>query len=241
MNAKIAIMVGLALLSMSCSQRVDNFIELSMSVFDEPESVLLTREEVSALNYAAQYLQIDGKHRLLAPLNQALGARLTWRVGSYQFIHTQHGRVVASDSLPSMPMQTSPLENDPLQCLRKRDQNQQCGKNWLRQIVWQSQQNSELSYQRIWVHSSLERDSQPESITLLNGQVLSVYRIVESGQWLPADDLSQPIAFENTFWQHVESGRVVKTRQFLSPQLGYLQSEEVVPYSGDINYQSNSL
>jgi len=82
---------------------------------------------------------------------------------------------------------------------------------------------------------------QPEPITLLNGQVLSVYRIVESGQWLPADDLSQPIAFENTFWQHVESGRVVKTRQFLSPQLGYLQSEEVVPYSGDINYQSNSL
>lgn len=219
-----------------CSQGIGNMVELSAAAFSTPESVLLSRDEILALDYAANYFQLEDNPRSVVPLNQATNKQLSWRVGAYQFIHTQAGRVVASDALPDMPLQTSERDRDPLLCLQNLNRlplGSGCPSQWQRRIVWKSQQGEHTEHtelQHSWVRSSVTRAAQPEPITLLNGSEFSAYRIDEQGEWLAVSSSAEPQRFENTFWQDANSGRIVKARQFLSPRLGYLLSEELVPF-----------
>ena len=222
----------LALSLMGCSQGVRNFAELSVAAFSEPESALLSRDEILALEYAANYLQIEDNPRSVAPLNKATAQQLSWRVGDYQFIHTQAGRVVASDALPDMPLQTSERDRDPLLCLQNLlpVNGANCPSQWQRRIIWKSLQGEQAELRHSWVRSTVTRAALPETLNLLNGSELSVYRIDERGEYLAVSSSAAPLVFENTFWQHAKTGRIVKARQFLSPRLGYLLSEELVPF-----------
>ncbi|RUO78419.1 YjbF family lipoprotein [Pseudidiomarina taiwanensis] len=239
---KIAILVLLVNVLAGCSQRVNAIAEMGRAFFTEPEPILLSLDEIRALDYAALYVQLDNSPRILAVLNQASENQLTWRIGSRDFLYSQNGRIVGTESLTDFPQQTSARGQDPLSCFRKYLQPNSaiiCPDQWRRKVTLQQADGSNAVLQRVWIKSTIMRTEKVESITLLSGITVPAFRIIETGEWNVDSTTKKPILFENIFWQHATNGRIVKTQQFISPAHGYLLTEEVVPFIGDFSVESD--
>lgn len=232
------LIVLIILLLSGCSQRVDTLLEVveqaASPLIDDP--LVLSAEEVAQLTFAAQYIQTNPADRFVSPLVQVENSRLRWQVGQHQFIDTLHGRLIASRALADVPAYVSALDDDPLKCLRQSLQiNHGCPQEWLRRVVLESFSDSKNTFSErksFWVVSHIKRSNTVEAVTLLNGSTLDAYKITEQGKL--ATEEQSAVIFENIFWQEAQTGRIIKSKQYLHSELGYFEIEELVPFVGEV-------
>ena len=220
------LMAVVALLHTSgCSVRVNNWLEMADAAFASPQDVELSSEEIADYPYAAQYIQVDDQPRALMALNFDDNGKLKWITGGSEVFITQVGRVVSTVDAYGGPRHTSNLENDPLLCWINSLQQQKttpttCSDTWHREVEFGDVglQNNE----RLEIHSTFSNLGQ-ESVKMLNGEVHQAVKLSEESKY-----------FKNVFWLELETGRVIKSRQWLSKIIGNAQVQEVKPYSGDL-------
>lgn len=221
----------------ACSVRVDNFIEIAETAFNEPEDFVFTERALNDLRFATVYVKTENSPQIAAILNQVSGGDLqpqrNWVSGGREVIVTQQGRVVASSGLNGFPRHISNTHADPLLCLTERMRNEQnladCPLQWEREAEFLG--HATLQAQRIAIQSQFMIAGQPQSYTHPDGTELQVIEITETGTY--ADNaLFGSQQFTNTFW--LANGRTVKSKQWLSEYHGYASLAEVKPYSGDL-------
>lgn len=236
--ARFAVALTMSVIAASlagCSGRVQNTIELTKHIFNTPEDITLSAEEIQAYPYAAHYIKIDGQTRALMALAFDDNNVLKWRTGGEEVLMTRHGRLVGSVNMNHGPSHTTQLQNDPLGCLQRALRNKQspsaCPTKWQRQI-WVSSATPVHLSDTVYALSSRFELLGNEAITLENGYGYSALKVREVSVPEPnAEHISSAdITFENTFWLDTQSGRTLKSQQFISPVLGYAALEEVKPY-----------
>lgn len=221
----LLIAVSLATLTLSgCSARVSNWLELAETAFSSPDDVSLTPAEISDYPYAAQYIRVDGEARALIGLNFDDNGQLKWISGGQEIIVTQAGRIIETVDLKNGPRFTTNLEADPLLCWREKLQQQQtshtCPATWQREVEFGDV--GLQSNHRVEITSTFNAIGE-EVVDMPNGTTQHAIKLTETSD-----------NFNNTFWLEVETGRVIKSEQWLSAAIGSAQLQEVKPYSGDL-------
>lgn len=219
-----------------CNSGFQDALETTKRVFVLPEGITLTPEEISELSYAASYIQLQDKPRAVMVLNYDDNGLLSWAAGPHEVIATRYGRVVFTRNIQGGPEFVSNLQADPIACVRKelrdtQDENVDlsiCSANWVRNIEIGSPIQNNNQRLEITGHFDFQNMTR-QSITLPNENTYEAVKLNEVLTVQPGD-----FQVENTFWLEAETGRVLKSRQWFSPEQGFITTEEVKAYVGDM-------
>lgn len=206
-----------------CSVRIKNYVEMAGKLFESPEDISLSQQEIKDYPYAAQYIRVEGSPRAVMALAFDDNNVLKWRTGGDEVIHTKHGRFVGSVNMNGAISHTSDLDRDPLPCIQQNlQQPHLCPSEWQR-TQWYSSATETHLHDTARTYSSEFRVIGQQQHTHADGTTLTVYEVEEVSD-----------SFTNTFYLEQKTGRVVKSRQFLAPTIGYASIEEVKPYANDL-------
>ncbi|MEX1221510.1 MAG: YjbF family lipoprotein [Idiomarina sp.] len=231
------VLAALALVALNgCNSGFQDALETTKRVFVLPEGITLTPAEISELSYAASYIQLQDKPRAVMVLNFDDNSLLSWAAGPHEVIATRYGRLVFTRNILGGPEFVSNLQADPIACVRKTlreddGENKQlanCPNTWARNMeVGSPIQNNN---QRLKITGRFDFQSMTkQSIILPNESTYETLKLTEALTVQPGN-----IRVENTFWLEIETGRVLKSRQWFSPDLGFITTEEVKAYVGDM-------
>jgi hypothetical protein len=213
---------------------------LYYAIAGQPD-VELTEQEIAELPYAANYVQFDDQARALIVLGYDDKHSLQWVSANNEVLTTSFaGRVIRTDSLLSNLEHVADSEADPLYCIQQElslEQAQQCKNAWLRTIT--TEHNGQFNQWLVNTTFEVEQ-AQANRIVRENGTAVLMPQ---------ASDEREPttISISNTFEyaEYNETFRPVKSAQWISPELGMLQQQEVKAYgeylSNDRLMQSNDV
>lgn len=194
------------------------------------QDVELTEAQVAELKYASSYVQFDDQARVLAVLGYDDGHSLQWISASDEVLTlSMAGRALRTDSLLSNLEHVSQSENDPLVCYQQADtleQARQCPNSWKRLVT--EEHGGELSQWQ--VVSTFSVNEQDNIRTVIEEGAATKY---DAGAGATPESTSNTIAINNTFYFAQTNGvyRPLQSKQWVSPQLGYVNYQEVKPYS----------
>lgn len=204
-------------------------------LLNNPEDTTLTPEQARALPYAANYVRIgDGPRGLLvlgendniSHNGQILGLKQQWFSTANEVLETYNARVQSLQNLNHPQVK---------QLWIARESHN--GKTTKYHVdvrvpsVYHTEHKPHFMTKR---HSynvasaqqqQANEQQQTQPLTLPNGRTLNVTQSIEF--------LSQqgvPVAI-NEYWHDPETGRIVQSKQWLGPELGYLEFTEVQPYN----------
>ncbi len=230
----LAVMLTVLTSLAGCSARLSNYAEFVKFAASDAKDVTLSQSEIEVFPYAAQYIQFTGQPRALMALAFDDKGTLKWRTGGDEIIITRYGRMVGSVNMSGAVAHTSHLAQDPLACLVKNiKQTEQCATRWERQI-WVSSATVDSLHDQAFKVLSEFRVGNTQNLSLPNGSQVTVTHIEES---LQVFDDAEPHEFTNEFWLENSTGRVVKSTQFISPQVNEVTIEEVKAYIGNTHVQ----
>ena len=190
------------------------------------QDVELTEAQVAELQYASSYVQFDDQARVLAVLGYDDGYSLQWISASEEVLTlSMAGRALRTDSLLSNLEHVSQSEDDPLVCYQQADtleQARQCPNSWHRLVT--TEHDSELSQWQVVSTFSVNEQG-------------NIRTVVEEGAATQSDADAEAyrdnIAINNTFYfaQTNAVYRPFQSEQWVSPQLGYVNYQEVKVYN----------
>lgn len=169
---------------------------------------LPSRSELQQGQLPTAYVQAGDNDRAVIALGNSGPYGEIWYSGG-QALRLAHGRVIGSgDVAPADLIMVTNLAADPLRCIvANGDSN--CERSWQRTVDIRPSKLVEASYQRGDVIVSY----QVSSTFSVQGDT-----VTETGT--ATDALGDTYSFENTFT--LSNGRVSQSRQWFSPQLGYI-------------------
>lgn len=194
------------------------------------QDVELTEAQVAELQYASSYVQFDDQARVLAVLGYDDGHSLQWISASEEVLTlSMAGRALRTDSLLSNLEHVGQSEDDPLVCYQQADaleQAQECPNSWQRLVT--TEHGGELSQWQVVTTFSVNQ--QDNIRTVVEEGVATKYDADAEGT---PDSTSNNIAINNTFYfaQTNAVYRPFQSEQWVSPQLGYVNYQEVKVYN----------
>ncbi|NGN98455.1 YjbF family lipoprotein [Grimontia sp. S25] len=227
---KLAFLFLAAALS-GCSQKYQDVQDTMSLALSGPADIVLPPEQVIDLPYASMYAKVENSAQAFLvlgfaePTHSKVSAlagvhRLKWLSANHEMLVTERGRIVKtinllggnlSASFSSMP--------DPLALgLLKAD----TPKIWERQIDWQPGHFSSVTLKS-------EFKAQGAQTIMVNDSPVETLLFTES---VYAVELNQH--FENKFWLHPSSGRVIASKQFLAPGLASIDITVLKPFAGEL-------
>ena len=211
--------VAVAVLLAGCSQRIS---ELSNTVHIATigyEDVVITKQYVKALPYAAIQLKWGQGPRVLSALAFAEGDELKWVTQDKAMIVTQHGRLVRTYGFSHDLTYTANIQQDPLpQLLQLWQQKNYPALRWGTEHDWQPGYYS--GYKAVSRFQYLG----PEQLSIL-GEPVTLIKFSEHVVY-PKLNIEQ----ENTFWLSADTGEVIKSLQFIGPGLPAVEMTLLKPY-----------
>lgn len=240
----LALALACSVTMAGCNSGFTNVIETAHSALLPPEDITLSNDVIEALPYAASYIQLQDYSRAVMVLNYDDSGVLKWSAGPHEVIATRYGRVVFTRNINDAPQFTANQQADPLGCVRNtiranseantqantqaNTEFSECQQSWIRDIeVGTPIQNNN---QRLQLSSGFNfKAATTTSLTLPNGRTYKAIMLTETLTVQPGSQ-----QFENTFWLEAETGRVIKSHQWLSPKLGFIATEELKAYRGDM-------
>lgn len=157
-----------------------------------------------------------------------------WYAGPQAMV-LAHGRVIASgDAVPADVIAVTNQTADPLYCLTHTAPSQSasnCPMQWQREVDIRPSRNDDGNYTR----GNIIYTYQVDSSFRQQGDVL-----IETG--VATNAVGDTYDFENQFT--LSNGRVMAARQWLSPEMGYLDYEIVAMPAGtdsQVNYRADGL
>lgn len=187
--------------------------------------VTLTEQQIADLQYAANYVKFDNQARALIILGYDDGHSLQWVSANQEVLTVSFvGRVLRTDYLISNLDYVSDVRNDPLNCWHERAEaraNQrefknECPTNWQRTLTT----NNNEQRQHWWVTTDFAYSDTD-----------SGYQVIEQGTASNAQGESIAIRNEFNYSLHNGAYRPTVTTQWVSPELGMLQQQEVKAFS----------
>ncbi|MDX1525620.1 MAG: YjbF family lipoprotein [Pseudidiomarina maritima] len=223
--------------------------------FGAKEDITLTPAQAQALPYAANYMRLGDSPRSLVVLGEAdnlvqghnpdavYAQRLQWFTTSNEIIETVQGRVQSLENLKHAKVKSIWLAQAPnsgMQASQAKQTSKQASKQASNQLSYDLRQTSAFHTEHkphfVTVRQSYRvvKSQREQSLAMPNGTTLNV--LVTEEQLYPIADQNnnsstQPIA-TNEFYRDLASGRVVQSKQWLGPELGYFEMTEVQPFNG---------
>jgi len=254
---KIAAVSLCCLALTACSVRVKNLVETAKAAYIPPPDVVYTDAEVAELPYASQYLQFDGFSKAMMALNYddsfpAHQRAYKWVVGPKEVIATQSGRVIYTLNVRGGRNFTTALAADPLQCYAAAvaatansadlpSQAARCENQWEREIEfgnigthsnYRVRATSTFGFASLNENPFFELELTHKSATVvLLEENVQVYQAKNANDSRGEQSVSN---YQNQFWLEVNTGRVVKSRHWVSPELGYVNLEEIKVFVDDL-------
>ncbi|MGF1689456.1 YjbF family lipoprotein [Photobacterium japonica] len=232
------LMLGSCLLSAplllsGCSQKFNDVNDtMQLALFGNADATLSV-DDVNNLPYASLYASIDDGPQAFMVLALAETAPtyahsaenavantappiLKWLSSDKGMLQTQSGRVVKTLNLPQgNVVALRSTETDPLQLgLQRAD----TPRSWQRQIDWQPGYHT--GYQAL--SHFTQHDNQ---VILVNQHPIDTLYFTEEVSVTALD-----ATYTNAFWLHPSTGRVIKSRQKLAPNLPYVDITVLKPF-----------
>lgn len=202
-------------------------------LFDSPEDYSVTPEQARALPYAAQYIRVGDGVRSMIGLGEVdamqSGLKLQWFTNAKEVVETHNGRVLSLQNL-----------NDPqvkqLWIIR-------AGNDYHIDVRVPSPYHTEHKPHYMTKRHSYEVVSLPPAehqpavnLAAAETQTLSMPNGSTVNAVITREVLFQngePMA-TNEFYREATTGRAVQSKQWLGPELGYLELTEVQPFAGEL-------
>lgn len=196
-----------------------------------PTDISLPPEQVIDLPYASMYARVEGSAQAFLVLGFAelthsnasslSGThRLKWLSANHEMLVTESGRLVKTINLLGGNLSASfSATPDPLALgLLKAD----TPKTWERHIDWQPGYFSNVTLKS-------QFEAKGVQTIMVNDRPVETLLFIES---VYAVELDQH--FENAFWLHPSSGRVIASKQVLAPGLASIDITVLKPFAGEL-------
>ena len=191
-----------------CSQNSSDLMDTLGVAFGGPKENLISQEEVDAIPYASQYVQMDGNGQALLVLgwverSRANQPRLKWVSADHEMVVTQAGRVVKTTNLKQGNLLSDSSETiDPLAL---GILNQDTPQEWHHTISWMPHYH--IDYQAVSHFSKLGN----EQVTLPSGEV-SLTHVIERVS-IPTLN----VEYSNHYWVRPDTSKVIYSQQYFYP------------------------
>ncbi|PSW39612.1 YjbF family lipoprotein [Photobacterium phosphoreum] len=220
-----------ALLLSGCSQKITSVNDTVRVAIKGTADIHKSANTIAALPYASTYVRIDNQSQLfmvLALAESATGETVTtpssktsppllkWLASDHGMLVTQSGRIVKTVNLAAGNLSTTTSKTvDPLTLGLHLATTPT---TWQRHIDWQP-----------GYHNGYQLDSQfvfdqPEVLTI-NGKSVPVLRFSEN---ITVKQLDRH--YSNTFWIEQRTGKVVKSQQYIAPDLPSVEMTILKPF-----------
>ncbi|PSU20052.1 YjbF family lipoprotein [Photobacterium phosphoreum] len=220
-----------ALLLSGCSQKITSVNDTVRVAIKGTADIHKSTNTIAALPYASTYVRIDNQSQLfmvLALAESATGETVTtpssktsppllkWLASDHGMLVTQSGRIVKTVNLAAGNLSTTTSKTvDPLTLGLHLATTPT---TWQRHIDWQP-----------GYHNGYQLDSQfvfnqPEVLTI-NGKSVPVLRFSEN---VTVKQLDRH--YSNTFWIEQRTGKVVKSQQYIAPDLPSVEMTILKPF-----------
>ncbi|MDT7526302.1 YjbF family lipoprotein, partial [Pseudidiomarina sp. GXY010] len=204
-----------------------------------------------ALPYAANYMKLGDSPRSLVVLGEAdnlvqghspdavYAQRLQWFTTSNEIIEIVQGRVQSLENLRHAKVKALWLAQEPSSGMRA-SHAKQISKQASTQLSYDLRQTSAFHTEHkphfVTVRQSYRvvKSQREQSLAMPNGTTLNV--LVTEEQLYPIADQNKNSSTQaiatNEFYRDLASGRIVQSKQWLGPELGYFEMTEVQPFNG---------
>lgn len=229
--SKLLLISATALFVSGCSQKINSINDTVRVAVQGTADIHKSANTIAALPYASTYVRIDNQSQLfmvLALAESATGETVTtpssktsppllkWLASDHGMLVTQSGRIVKTVNLAAGNLSTTTSKTvDPLTLGLHLATTPT---TWQRHIDWQP-----------GYHNGYQLDSQfvfdqPEVLTI-NGKSVPVLRFSENVTIKQLDR-----HYSNTFWIEQRTGKVVKSQQYIAPDLPCVEMTILKPF-----------
>ncbi|PSW30368.1 YjbF family lipoprotein [Photobacterium phosphoreum] len=229
--SKLLLISATALFVSGCSQKITSINDTVRIAVQGTADIHKSANTIAALPYASTYVRIDNQSQLfmvLALAESATGETVTtpssktsppllkWLARDHGMLVTQSGRIVKTVNLAAGNLSTTTSKTvDPLTLGLHLATTPT---TWQRHIDWQP-----------GYHNGYQLDSQfvfdqPEVLTI-NGKSVPVLRFSENVTIKQLDR-----HYSNTFWIEQRTGKVVKSQQYIAPDLPSVEMTILKPF-----------
>lgn len=202
-----------------CSQKIADLGETMKVATVGYKDTAITKEQISALPYAAIQLKWGDGPRVLSALAFAEGDELKWVTQDKAMVVTQHGRLVRTSGFAYDLNYTANIQSDPLANLLSLWQQGSA-----QALRWSTEHDYQPGYYSGYQALSRFKYQGEEEITIL-GEPVRLIKFTEQVLY-PKLNIKQ----KNTFWLSPETGAVVKSQQFIGPGLPAVEITLLKPY-----------
>jgi|GEM_PF-5012522 hypothetical protein len=200
-------------------------------LFDSPEDYTLTPEQARALPYAANYARVGEGVRGLVVLGEndnvvqngnVLGLRQQWFTGAKEVVETYNGRVISLQNLNTAQVKHL----------------------WISRVTDTASGQYSEYHVDARIPSPYHTAHKPHYMTKRHSYKVTTLAAGESEQLTMPNGrevkatITREVLFQhgepqatNEFWHDPATGRIIQSKQWLGPELGYLEFIEVQPYN----------
>lgn len=227
--SKLLLISSTTLFLFGCTQKVSNVNDtVRLAMFGTPD-IHKSATDIKALPYASAYARIGDNAQLFMVLalaepslnntqtNKSSPLQLKWLASDRGMLVTENGRIVKTVNLPDGNLlATHSKTTDPLALGL---QLASTPKTWTYSLDWQP--GYHMGYQ---LNSQFQFDH-PEVLTI-NNKLIPTLRFTEK---VTVADLNRH--YNNIFWVDQQSGKVIKSRQYLAPSLPAVEMTILKPFA----------
>ncbi len=199
----------------ACSQSQKGIGDtFAVAIFGTPD-VELTPDQVRAIPYASMYAKVNDGAQIFVVLAYAENGNLKWVTRDQAMLVTRNGRLIKTLGLPDNLLEVTNLSSDPLLHANRITD----GAVWTRTQSWTEQQQL-----RSATFTSRFHIVGTETVTVLNAP--HAWRVIE--EQVSVAELNTE--YRNRFWIDPLSGAVLKTEQYLGPDVFPIETTTLNAY-----------
>ncbi len=202
-----------------CSQKIADISSTVQVAALGYKDVAITKKQITALPYAAIQFKWGDGPRVLSALAFAEGDELKWITQDKAMVVTQHGRLVRTAGFAYDVTYTANLNHDPLPNLLNLWQQ-----GSFEALRWSTVHDYQPGYYSGYQALSRFKHQGNERVTILEKSV-NLVKFTEQVIY-PKLNVKQ----ENTFWLSPDTGKVIKSIQFIGPGLPAVEITLLKPY-----------
>ncbi|WP_459607663.1 YjbF family lipoprotein [Dickeya oryzae] len=180
-------------------------------------SAAITSEQVAKLPYASGYLTLGSMPRAFVVLAFAENHQLKWLSADKAIVTTSvGGRLIKTQDLGEDLLQVSNIEQDPLTLgLLKPDTPKQWHTRISWRLVFRGGYDAQSHFERVGT----------ETVTILDKQ----RQLVRFDEQVTFSSLDK--TYTNHYWLDPKNGQVIKSRQYMGPDMTLVEFTLLKPYA----------
>ncbi len=217
--AKMRVLIAIPLLSMvltGCSQNVEQVRKTFKLAFFGQDDTYVTASKVANTPYASAYLKVGEAPQAFVVLAFVEGHRLTWLGADKNMIETRQGRLVKTQGFGEDIAYVDNLQQDPLALGLLKASTP---------MTWQSRVEWSQVFRGGYETTSVFQARGKETITILD----TPRELLRFDERVTIPALKE--SYTNSYWLDPANGNVVKSQQYMGPDMAQVTFTVLKPYA----------